>query len=50
MAAQAEVEFKQLKFLVEETKAMFEYAHAVIDTIDEHSRTTFERAKTIEVE
>ena len=35
MVAQVEAESKQLKFLVEKTKAMFEYAHAVIDVIDE---------------
>ena len=47
MAAQEEVEAKQLKFLAEKTKAMSEYAQAVIDAIDEHSRKTTERAKAI---
>ena len=31
MIAQAEAESKQLKFLIEKTKAMFEYAQTVID-------------------
>ena len=35
MVTQTEAKFKQLKFLAEKTKAMFEYAQVVIDAVDE---------------
>ena len=47
MAAQVEAKSKQLKFLVEKTKAMFEYAQDVIGVVDEYARTTFKRAKAV---
>ena len=50
MAAQVEVESKQLKFLAKKTKAMSEYAQVVIDAIDEQVKTTSERAKVVATE
>ena len=50
MVAQVEVESKQLKVLAEKTKAMLEYAQALIDKAYEHTRKTSERIKTIFVE
>ena len=50
MAAQAVVESKQLKVLAEKTKAMSEYAQALIDAVDEHGRTTSERDKVVATE
>ena len=38
MVAQAKAKSKQLKFLAEKTKAMFEYAQAMIDEVDEKAR------------
>ena len=45
MAAQVEAESKQLKVLAEKTKAMLEYAQALIDEVDEHTRKASERIK-----
>ena len=42
MAAQAEAKSKQLKVMVEKTKAILEYAQALIDEVDEYTRKTFE--------
>ena len=42
MVAQAEAESKQLKVMVAKTKAMLEYAQALIDEADEHTKKTFE--------
>ena len=50
MAAQAEVESKQLKVLAEKTNVMSEFAQALIDAVDEHARTTFKRAQTVAIE
>ena len=50
MAAQVEAECKQLKVLVEKTKAMLEYAQTLIDEADEHTRKASERIKNNVVE
>ena len=42
MVAQAKAESKQLKALAEKTKATSEYAQALIDEADEHTRKTSE--------
>ena len=36
--------------MAEKIKAMFEYARVVINVIDEHARTTSERAKVVVTE
>ena len=48
MATQVEVESKQLKVLVEKTKAMSKYAQALIDEADEHTTKASERIKANE--
>ena len=42
---QVEVESKQLNVLAEKTKAMLEYAQALTDEDDEHTRKTSEQIK-----
>ena len=49
MVAQAVVESKQLKILVEKTKVMYEYAQVLIDVADEQAKITSERAKAIAI-
>ena len=50
MATQAKVESKQLKVLAKKTKAMSDYAQALIDMIDKQARKTFDPAKAIAAE
>ena len=50
MVAQAEANSKQLKFMYEKSKAMSEYAQALIDEADEHTRKIAERNKVIAAE
>ena len=45
MAAQAEANSKQLKVMLAKTKAMSEYAQALIHKADEHTRKASERIK-----
>ena len=50
MAAQAKADSKQLKVLVEKTKSMSEYAQALINEADEHTRKTSKQIKAITAE
>ena len=50
IAAQAEVETKQLKFIVEKIKAMFECAQAVINAADEQAIATSKQIKVVAAE
>ena len=45
MIAQVEVESKQLKVLSKKTKTMSEYALALIDEVDEHTKKASKRIK-----
>ena len=45
MVAQAEDDSKQLKAMSMKTKAISEYAQALIDEADKHTRKTSERIK-----
>ena len=47
MAARVEAKSKQFKVLIEKTKALSEYAQALIDEADEHTRKASERIKVI---
>ena len=42
MTAQTNAESKQIKFMVEKTKVMCEYAQVVIDAVEEEAKTTSE--------
>ena len=44
-AAKAEADCKQLKVMLAKTKAMSEYAQALIDEADEHTRKTSKQIK-----
>ena len=45
MVAQVDSDSKQLKFMSAKTKAMSEFAQALIDEIGEHTRKTSKRIK-----
>ena len=45
MVARVEVESKQIKVLVEKTKLMLEYAQALLDEANEHTRKASKRIK-----
>ena len=50
MVTQVEAESKQLKVLAEKTKVMSEYAQALIDEADEHTRKASKRIKANAIE